>query len=434
MNPRSNVNFISAVLLCLTLFSCEKNAIPVYSESAIFPQTEQEKEAAALHTVFAAMLQQIYQNTEAFREVQAAIWSGYYEDERVLLKALLAPGSHPLYSREAFTQFNILKGNFKKQFDQLISQPEFALLQKHLAKAGYQAGADWSSNSIAQTKTGLQVNANSGIDPDPGSAEALSIYFPYSENHNPLTVDDGEKWKRATIVAADREANQAPGFEPVNCATITCYNPVTVDDDYCETNIVHIAGSGGVAATPTPVVPQPALNMVMLGSVVCKRQYDHLISFTGNGGGSEIRFIRADSYLEQNSNGQITAPQNVVAVNFSRKEIRKGRWKTVNSIWDSNWEADNPEQVFAIYEEDNEGSRKLSGSISAKLKIFTIEPVNYEFTVQTKDDIIRQLGWKRNSFFAFNQGGLNNGCSLSNGFTVYDCQSPVAYTMPVQKQ
>jgi hypothetical protein len=235
-------------------------------------------------------------------------------------------------------------------------------------------------------------------------------------------------------VAADRDANEAPGLEPAGCGTNDCYIPVTVNDEYCEENVVHIAGSGGFQAAPTPVVTDPPVNLVLLGSVRCTRQYDHLISFTGNGGGSELRFIRADSYLEQNSNGQITSPQNVVSVNCSRKDIRKERWLEVNAIWDSNWEPDNPEQVFAIYEEDNEGSRKLSGSIEARLKIFTIEPISYEFTVQTKDDIIRQLGWKRNSFFAFNQGGLNNGCGLMNGFTVYDCRSAVSYTMPVRKQ
>jgi hypothetical protein len=206
-----------------------------------------------------------------------------------------------------------------------------------------------------------------------------------------------------------------------------------VNDDYCEKRAVHIAQSGGQVATPAPPAASPTITMVMIGSVMCSKQYDHLISFSGNGGGSELRFVRADGYLQQNSNGQITSPQNVISVNCSRKDIRKKRWKEVNSIWDSNWEPDNPEQVFAIYEEDNEGSRTLSGSIQAKLKSLTIEPLNYEFTVKTKDDIIRQLGWKRSSFFAFNQGGLNNGCGLSNGFTIYDCKTSVAYTMPVRK-
>lgn len=429
MKPSVLSSRLLACILCVSILSCGKDVIPSLEPLAVFPKTEQEKEKAELHTDFANILRKIYQSKEAFHEVQATIWSGYYQDERVLLKALLSPGTHPLYTRDAFKNFNIGKGAFKKQFDQLISENGFPLLGKYLEKAGYIPGQDWPSGQSI-----TQMHAVGSFDPDLGSEDGLSIYFPYSENYRPVVQESGENWLRATLVAADRDADEAPGLEPADCPANDCYTPVTVNDDYCEANIVHIAGSGAIQAVPTSTGLPTTINMVMIGSVKCRNQYDHLISFTGNGGGSELRFVRADSYLEQNSNGQITSPKNVLSVNCSRKDIRKQRWIEVNAIWDSNWEADNPEQVFAIYEEDNEGSRKLSGSIQAKIKSLTIEPIKYEFSVQTRDDIIRQLGWKRNSFFAFNQGGLNNGCGLLNGFTVYDCQLPVAYTMPVRKQ
>lgn len=463
MKLSANFARLMAGVLCITFLSCEKNTIPIQREAAVYPRTNLEKEKAALHTEFANMLRLVYQDTEAFREVQAAIWCGYYEDERVLLEALLAPGSSPLYAQEAFQSFNTGKGAFQKQFDRFINTDKFPMLQRHLQKAGYRSGSDWplhektslQGNAIdafdtsheirslqettinpAYEKQTQQVNAINAFAPNSVSdEEPLAIYFPYSENYKPALQDEEKAWQPATLVAADRDANQAPGQEPISCPGNDCYKPVTVNDDYCEKHIVHIAQSGGIKATPRPRIaaPAPNIQMVMLGSVICKQQYDNLISFTGNGGGSELRFIRADAYLAQNANGQITSPQNVIAVNCSRKDIRKKRWISVNAIWDSNWETDNPEQVFAIYEEDNEGSRTLSGSIQAKLKMLTIEPINYEITVKTKDDIIRQLGWKRNSFFAFNKGGLNNGCGLLNGFTVYDCSSAVTYTMPVHQ-
>ncbi|WP_127129026.1 hypothetical protein [Pseudoflavitalea rhizosphaerae] len=431
MNRSAKFASLLFCILCISMLSCKKDKIDRFAGTTTFPRTEQEKEKAALHSEFANMLRHIYQDEQAFREVQAAIWSGYYEDERVLLKALLAPGSSPLYTLDAFKKFNTAKGRFQQQFDRFINKDSFPLLTRYLDKAGYKTGSNWPS----QEKPSLmRVNALVNIDPETGGEEeAPAIYFPYSENYRPVFQNNEETWVRTTLVAADRDANEGPGLEPLNCGSYNCYIPVLVNDDYCEQRAVHIVQSGGRVATTAPPVASPTVSMVMIGKVMCSKQYDHLISFTGNGGGSELRFVRADGYLQHNSNGQITSPQNVISVNCSRKEIRKKRWKEVNSIWDSNWEADNPEQVFAIYEEDNEGSRTLSGSIQAKLKSLTIEPLNYEFTVKTKDDIIRQLGWKRNSFFAFNQGGLNNGCGLSDGFTIYDCKTSVAYTMPARK-
>lgn len=47
-----------------------------------------------------------------------------------------------------------------------------------------------------------------------------------------------------------------------------------------------------------------------------------------------------------------------------------------------------------------------------------------------EDDIIRQLDWDWSSFFTYNRGTLNNGCSTRNGWTVYDCNTNVMYTMP----
>jgi len=404
-------------LLVIIFISCKKDQPPIQRELPIYPRTEAEKEIAELHTEFARILREVYQSEAAFREVQATIWSGYYEDERVLLKSLLRPQSSPLYQTEAFKRFQTGSGFFKTQFDSCLATGNYPLLQKHL-------------NTVSPVAT---TAANPDPEVEEGSDD-LAIYFPYSDNYKPVIRQEKEVWLRATLVAADRDANEAPGLEPVpGCTGTNCYLPVTVNDEYCDQNVVHIAQSGGTRASLDPVVTGPVINMVMLGSVRCTKQYDHLISFTGNGGGAELRFVRADGYLQQNTNGQITSPQDLISVNCSRKDIRKKRWVEVNGIWDSNWETDNPEQVFAIYEEDNEGSRTLSGSIQAKLKTLTIEPIGYSITVKTKDEIIRQLGWKRGSFFAYNQGGLNNGCGMLNGFTIYDCNSSVSYNLPVYK-
>lgn len=176
--------------------------------------------------------------------------------------------------------------------------------------------------------------------------------------------------------------------------------------------------------------------LFLIGKAKCIEQYDRLISFTSNGGGSEIYFIRGDAYLTQDPNGQITSPQTSVPVYFKRKEIRAKVWKTIDEIWDSNWEIDNKEQVFGIYEEDTQGSATMSGSVKTTVKDPSgnnVEAtVGFSITVKTQDVIIRQLAWNRESFYMYNQGGLNNGCGTISGWTVYGCNTGVSYIMPTQ--
>jgi hypothetical protein len=103
-------------------------------------------------------------------------------------------------------------------------------------------------------------------------------------------------------------------------------------------------------------------------------------------------------------NQQVTSFQDQVDVYFSRKNIRKKQLKTINSIWHPDWvQADN-EQVFAIWEEDTEGTKTLSGSLNTTITVSqgnTIGgTVGFSSTVKTKDDIIRQLKISRHAYFA----------------------------------
>jgi hypothetical protein len=59
-------------------------------------------------------------------------------------------------------------------------------------------------------------------------------------------------------------------------------------------------------------------------------------------------------------------------------------------------------------------------------------PIIARIPSRSASDIIRQLGWNRESFYLYNRGGLANGCGTRDGFTVYDCNSDVVYTMPEQ--
>lgn len=410
-------------LFPVLLVACKKNdQLPVLGPTLErFPVTGEEKEVVALHKEVGDILLEVYQDEAAWQEVNAAIYTAWYVDERVLLEDLLFPEESALYHSAAFIKSGRPAGIFKERFMETMNKGDFPVLRRQM-------------NEHTAARHQLLTDPAGSSSPPPSTARFnnISIYFPYASTFQQTAATrSGSGRNSIAIVAADREADEAPGYELYPCGLKPCIRKVLVNDDYCDSIPTHIITQGAETPVKQDTPATAPVHVVMLGNVLCRQQYDKLISFTGNGGGSELRFVRGDGFLEQNNNGQISSPQNTVSVNISRSDIRKKRWVTVNSIWDANWEVDNKEQVFGIYEEDNEGSQTLAGSIETKLWNFTIELIDYSFTVQTKDDIIRQLSWNRESFFLFNQGNLNNGCGQKDGWTVYDCLSPVAYTLPL---
>ena len=118
-----------------------------------------------------------------------------------------------------------------------------------------------------------------------------------------------------------------------------------------------------------PLAEGGYIRQVFMGHVRLTKQYDRWISLTGNGGGSEIRIGRLDSrdQIEIDSIGNISADQwdNTVPINISRRNIRKGNYVWVASIWHENWECrgETHEALFGVYEEDNEGDIVFDATI-----------------------------------------------------------------------
>jgi hypothetical protein len=151
-----------------------------------------------------------------------------------------------------------------------------------------------------------------------------------------------------------------------------------------------------------------------------------------------LRFIRGDAYLTLNPELQVTSPQNVVSVDMTRKQIRNGTWKISGSIWDSNWELDNFEQIFGIYEEDTQGTESINRKQTTSAQYgqppftFTLaEEITFAMTFKTQDLIISQQSWDRESFYQYNQTGFGP-CGTRDGWTVYECGARVRYTLPTQ--
>lgn len=433
------------IFFCIALASCKKelefNSI---GEEQIVEVSIDKY--ISIHKEVASILQQIYADPKVIFEVNATIKSDYYEDERVLLKDLIFPEISPLYKTDAFKQFGSPHGIFKTAFLTELKKGKYPVMKEMLKHSL----SSFLVQPLRETADELYADTAQEVFKAP---TGVCVYFPYSENFpsnlNPTNSNlNTSNATAVTMVAGDREADEAPAIRPYWYYVYgqngepypqTIMIPVTVNDDYAEIYPTHIITSGASLRIMEPPPPPTPNQLVFIGEVLCNQQLDRLISIH-NGGGPDLRFIRGDAYLTV-ANGQVTAIPTFVPVSLKRKDVRKERWKTVNMIWDANWESDNKEQVFGIYEEDTEGDETMSGSLQTTLtypasggnpSYTSAGTQNYSYTIHSKNPIIRQLSWDRTGFFAYNNGNLNNGCGSRNGWTIYDCTNSVRYTMPQQ--
>ncbi len=420
-------------VICISIVSCRKDPdlSPKGLAHPLVERTAQQESVAVLTREVAGLLEKVYQDSLAYREVNATIYCGYYEDERVLLRDLLDPDRSSLYASAAFRKQQAGVGRFRKRFLEALRTGSFPRVTAELGE---------SRNTVNASAIVIQpATIGSGL----ASLGNLCIYFPYSEEHvgggiNAVGVS-------ATIVSTDRHADSGPGREPYKCSLGSiCYRQVLVDDNYAFDHPTHIVGVGADASAKTPVeaVKGTVVNQVYHGWGKLTRQMDKLISFTGNGGGSEIKLGRISAYLKT-TNQQVTGfTGDLVTVQFTRGDIRKSRWKRIFSIWDPNWATTDKEEIYAVYEDDTEGSSTLSGSLNVSVsipgKIAKVDgKVGYEVKVKTQDDILTQRKFERTSYYRgamLNQGwGFirddNDFLQTSQDWPIYDGAAVWQYTM-----
>lgn len=303
------------ILFCFIFFSCKKtnlqNEMP--QSPVKFATTEKEKQTVAILKEVSTILKEMYKNPKVFHEVVATIYSGYYGDERVLLRDLLFPEQSPIYKMEKFKSLRSPVGLFKKEFLKTFNKGDYPNLIKAF---GTSSSVNYRTTEEIPTDPTLEIFSNSS---------GASIYFPYSENYGTTftpqyfdNINTDPFGNMATVIPADREADSAPGDEPYRYKTYDAngeivweirYRPVTVNDDYADMKPTHIVGVGA-----DPVVTSHQTNqvyVVFIGEVRCtKKNYDVLITFNGSlqGGGPDLRFCRGSGYLTQDGNGQITNP------------------------------------------------------------------------------------------------------------------------------
>jgi hypothetical protein len=366
-----------------------------------------------------SILLEVYKDPIALYEVNAAIYSEFYEDETVLLKDLLYPEWSRLYQTEKFKARKPRTGAFRSKFIDQFNKADYPHLRTALGKSVNQFELNGlSSPSPNIPDTAMEIFTNSA---------GVNIYFPYSENFGsnftPAWFDNinHPEWgPLATIVTADRNANTGPGQQPFRVFTNGYgeirYRTVSVSDDYAAIKMTHIIGIGAEPASiqqpPLPASP-PGINRVYIGEVKCNYHHDNLINMSGQNkhGGNDVQIMRISGYL-QNVNSQVTSwSGEIIPLRFKRKDVRDRRYKRLFTTWDEDWRSDNFEQVLVIYEDDDNITKTVTETLTSTLTLSPIltatATITTNVTIPNADVIMRQMKISRNGYFStawFDQG------------------------------
>jgi hypothetical protein len=449
---------ILLIIISIVISSCKKvdnfknginisNAKVTVNQKLVYkkPTTPDEIQLVENLKKITSILKELYKKPNNLRLVDAAIFSKVFRDESVLLKDLIYPEAGVLSTDQRFInsakKWNVDLTNFNNNFWKEVNKmgdPTFTTFLQSLKPNDEEYSG--LIRNMKSTKT--------------YSYQDISIYFPYSENFTTqvnFIQSDPDKPQITTIASATEDADEGIGFAPyLDMDGIVQYKDILVNDDYAYNNPTQIIGINSIEPydfvttpstysyfPPSDSIDLPNFNigrsvhMVFIGDVRCTHQYDHLISFTGNGGGSEIKFTRSDGYLKL-ADGQVQADNFLVdGPPISRKNIRQHNWIEWALQWDGDWEADNKEQFFAIYEDDNRNTSTLTASLKTTLKFDSIltgeGTIGVSLIYKSDDAIIRQTNLKYSSFFALNRVDLEG--EMHNGWPVYDKNGSVSYTL-----
>lgn len=280
------------------------------------PSTPEEKLLVDNLGKVSEVFMNLYKDNSNLKVVNAAIFSKAFTDESVLLKDLIYPSTSWLNKVEKFKslteKWNVNLTKFADNFWVEVNKKNDPAFKQFLN--------DLKEPTSITTNTANRVETVEG--------EQVSVYFPYSEEF--LPPDGGSYQPITSIATATADADEGWGDLPYyDVNGFFLYNvQVLVNDDYVFANPTHIIGVNGIEIVtepngpPPPPPPPPGVSRVYIGEAICKNQYDRLISFTGNGGGSEIKYCHMTGYL-QPVNGHVTSFQDIASVDFSRKNIRQ---------------------------------------------------------------------------------------------------------------
>lgn len=235
-------------------------------------------------------------------------------------------------------------------------------------------------------------NNNDGFDTDMLKTLANSdfiIYWPYS--------DDWDGCEMPTLVAApeNEDAEEAYGIKIVQEGDVISYEKVLVNEEYTMQHPVWVVNKKkeetGVVYAPTsymddygPVrqsVKRSAGNPLYVWKMTGMRVTSHHDGVFYGGDEYDIQVV----YPKLPGYAEITAK---FRVEFSRKEIRKGRWKFPNILLNTNWREEQVTNALIILESDDGNPITIGATVTAKLDDGTQVGTTTSITITDDDDII----------------------------------------------
>ena len=429
---------------------------------------------------FSDLLKNLKVEDDAYKELFYLFQNNHYVDSYVPLSDLLNHESAMIYERSDVSKFT--KGSFKTFFNsQLDSNPTDYVNLSHVL-----------NNRLTLVDDAIEAQKNELFF----DIANITLYTPtiINEKTENLFLDDD----LFVIVPGVIDANEGLGYElnmdtgnwdetTVNTDTTNENFTIIIEPNYhCNENevpvIAEIYGEsncssysggysggdiggidpenggwdGGTASTngnPLDINQYTGncddikdgnyIRQVFIGHIRAIKQYDKLISLSGNGGGSEFQFTRTDSRenledLPNDSNVDVFNFTERFEIYITRYAIRKERERWYSVAWDFNWECAEPkhEQLLVIYEKDLTDPIDFDFS-GIEWEGETYGGVSLEVEVRTKNEIIRT--WKRDASEFFVSNMLSDyGCNCKDGehsfsdrcWPRYDCNANVRYTMP----
>lgn len=291
-----------------------------------------------------------------------------------------------------------------------------------------------------------KTRSHSQIDADLLQYGDYQIYWPYSEDW------DGETQPVITYVPKDENQLWNYGYKQTDNGIET----VIVDEKYMESNPVWIINKAdfsydelpnfnngeyvknGISYCPRKVVKKETSNQtnstrasglpvytVYLGKLMSEHQYDKVWS-----GGSEFAIrMGAIEHMEITSEEQVDSKNariNYVRVCRSRKDIKKKRWAELTGcVLSSDWQPNENNAAFSIYEEDQGGSKNYEASLSVKILGKDIG-FSIKMPYGSHDDKIYNQIYTRNFMFSTNN---TPGTIHSSGGVYWTMPYKVGYTV-----
>lgn len=356
------------LLVILLPFSCNESQFsgeetikktPDFIDPAVVITDDDKLKAERIHTV-TKVLREIYRNRSVVEEVNAAVATGYYVDETIMLKDLLNPETSPVYQMESFKERararGVQAGLFKQYFEEALGN-----------------------------QNARQMNDDYFYNGD------IYIYFPYHEQtsgYNQIPV----------VVPATVEADEAWAYQPYGPEPDIINPPghmTLVNDNYAELYQTHVVGDGGVEIYPQANQQNCQGNSLKVSAGYVKiyyHQYDPFVSFN-DGGGAEIRIGLARG----SQNGStVTSFEKQIQVYVRRRNARNAIWTEAWEDLETSWSTAYPRLLFAVYEKDpTHDIKTFTGTLEwINLAGQTITS-NYSINVRTRNTLISNDRWLR---------------------------------------